>query len=250
MSRLFRFLVPRRLREYAQRCTQSGFIPRRSKSLQFVAWYIARFWLFIQVGRLRIVGAENLNAHGRLIHCANHSSYLDAHVIFCTLRKQPRYMTAVEEMRGMGGLKAMIMGALGSFPVDRGRGQSVVDPAAETLVNGDNLFIMPEGRISNSGEYLQFKSGSARIAIKACDRLNHRVPVAIVPMHICFGRRHEPTAGGPFWRMGLKWRGGVTVTVMKPIYIHNIEPLTPRNVTQVVRAAITRQACTTSHEGA
>ncbi len=67
-------------------------------------------------------------------------------------------------------------------------------------------------------------------------------------INICYGKRDEATAGGPFLAMGFKWRHGVTVTIGKPIYIHNVEPLTAKNVTEVVRAAIIREACETSYE--
>ena len=223
-------------------------MPKRIKSLQFVGKIIARMWLFVQVGKVRVVGRENLDAPGRLLFCINHSSMFDAPLIFTVMKKQPRYMTAVEEMRGLGGLKAVVMGALGSFPVDRSRGHTAIAPSVEALVNGEHIAIFPEGKISNSGAYLKFKSGAARIAIEACDRRNHRVQVGIVPIHICFGSRDEATAGGPYTKMGFKWRGGVTITIGKPIYIHNVEPLTAANVTDVVQAAITAQECATLSE--
>jgi 1-acyl-sn-glycerol-3-phosphate acyltransferase len=237
-----------RFRDYAKRCQESGFMPKRIKSLQFVGKILARIWLFVQVGKVRVVGRENLDAPGRVLFCINHSSMFDAPVIFTVMKKQPRYMTAVEEMRGLGGLKAVAMGAMGSFPVDRSRGRTAVPPAVEALVNGEHIAIFPEGKISNSGAYLKFKTGAARIAIEACDRREHRVQVAIVPIHMCFHRRDEATAGGPYSKMGFKWRGGVTVTIGKPVYIHNVEPLTASNVTDVVRAAITSQECEIANE--
>lgn len=252
MKRLFSNVVSMlfgsRFRNYAERCTQSGFMPKRIPAMQFVGRIIARIWVFVQVGQLKVVGKENLKAEGRLLFCGNHSSYLDAQVVYSLFPSNTRYMSAYEEMKGLGGIKAVLMGAMGCFPVDRARGRTAVAPAVEALLMGDNVAIFPEGKISASGEYLPFKSGAARIAIEACDKRDHYARVGIVPISLCFKRRDEATAGGPYGKMGFKWRGGVVVTIGKPIYIHNVEPLTARNVTEVVRAAITRQECETSYE--
>jgi 1-acyl-sn-glycerol-3-phosphate acyltransferase len=245
-----KYLVPRRLREYAARCTQSGFIPRVSPTFQWFIWFIARFWVFVQVGRMRVFGRENLNYPGaRLIFCANHSCMLDGPVQFALHKKQPRYMTAFEEMQGLGGAQAVLMGAAGCFPVDRRRGHTVVEPAVGILVAGYNLNIMPEGRISPNGEYLPFKSGSARIAMRAYERMGRQTPVGIVPIHICYGRRDEATAATTFGQIGFNWRGGVTVNIGEPIWLHDIQPYEPRNLMRTVRAAIAQHFCTTSFDG-
>jgi 1-acyl-sn-glycerol-3-phosphate acyltransferase len=222
-------------------------MPRRFRPLQFICKHFSRLWVFIQVGRVRIVGAENLLASGRIIFCPNHSAMFDALVVYGIMKRQPRYMAAYEEMQGLWGLKAVVMGAAGCFAVDRSRGGTVIKPAIDTLVRGEYLVIFPEGKISNSGTYLPFKKGSARIAIGACEELKHKEPVGIVPLHICYHKRDEATAGASFFEMGFKWRGGVTVTVGTPIYVHEFEPLTPEYVTAQVRKAITAQACATTH---
>ncbi|MBA3855575.1 MAG: hypothetical protein C0507_01580 [Cyanobacteria bacterium PR.3.49] len=236
----------KRFRDYVNQCLTSGFIPYTFRPLQFLGKHLARLWMFIQVGRIRIVGAENLKPEGRVIFCPNHSSMFDAPVIFSIMKRYPRYMTAYEEMRGLAGLKAVVMGAFGCFAVDRTRGKTVLEPAINVLLQGDPLVIFPEGKISGTGEYLPFKKGSALIAIGACEQLNHKEKVGIVPIHICFHGRDPETAGGPYGAMGFKWRKGATVTVGKPIWVHDLNPLTPEHVTEMVHAAITGQVCATT----
>lgn len=236
----------KRFREYATQCLTSGFIPKTFLPLQFVARILARLWLYTQVGRVRIVGADNLLTPGRVIFCPNHSSMFDAIVIYAVMKRFPRYMTAYEEMRGVGGLKAVAMGAFGCFPVDRAQGKTVLEPAIKVLTSGQPMVIFPEGKISPTGEYLPFKKGPAVIANTTHERLGMKEHVAIVPIHICYHKRHAPTAGGPYGRMGLKWRGGVTVTVGKPIYIHELPSRQPGDVMAVVRGAIKMQACPTT----
>lgn len=171
---------------------------------------------------------------------------LDAIVIYAIMQRWPRYMTAFEEMRGLGGLKAIVMGAFGSFPVDRTKGKTVLEPAIKVLMSGQPMVLFPEGKISPTGEYLPFKRGAAVIANTTYERLGMKEQVAIVPIHICYHKRDAASAGGPYSRMGLKWRGGVTVTVGKPIYIHELPSRRPEDVTAVLRGAVKMHSCPTT----
>jgi len=234
-------------REYVDLCLTSGFIPHSVRPLQLVGKYLGKIWVFAQVGRVRIVGKENLTAPGRIIFCPNHSSMFDAPIIFSIMKRMPRYMTAYEEMRGIWGLKAIAMGAFGCFAVDRAHGKTVIDPAIKVIVQGSPLVVFPEGKISKTGVYLPFKKGSAIIGIAAYEQLLRKDRVGYVPIHICYHSRDEETAGGPYGAMGLKWRGGVTITVGKPIYLDEISPMNADSVTEAVRKAIVFQACATTH---
>jgi 1-acyl-sn-glycerol-3-phosphate acyltransferase len=210
--------------------------------------YVCALWVYIQVGRLSVFGENNLSIDGHIIYCPNHSSMFDALIIYSIMKRQPRYMAAYEQMQGAGGLKQVLMGAAGCFPVDRERGATVLQPAIDALVNERCLVIFPEGKISESGQYLPFKTGSARIAIAACERLGHQAKVGIVPINICYHQRDNATAGAGYGKIGFKWRYGATVTIGEPIYVHEVQPLTPKKVTQVVRAAIVSQQCPTSFD--
>lgn len=236
----------RRFRNYAASCTTSGFIPRESYALQRFGKFMSRLWTWIQVGEVTVVGRENLYAPGRLIFCPNHSAMLDAIVIYPIMPLGTRFMAAVEEMRGLGGLKAILMGAAGAYPVDRTRGRTVIPTSIELLVKGKRITMFPEGKISPTGTYLEFKKGAAWIAIGACEALGHNEPVGLVPIHICYHTRDVESATD-FGKMRLRWRHGVTITIGKPVYVHNVEPLTPDAVIARIRDDITSQICDTTH---
>ena len=235
----------RKFRLYAKLCVTSGFIPRRYKWLVKFGIVLGRIWTFIQVGKVTVIGRENLQSDGYTIFCPNHSSMLDAIVIMPLLPENMHYMAAVEQMRGFVGIKGMVMGGMGCFPVDRSRGRTVIQPAIELVAGGCNLALFPEGKISPSGRYLRFKNGAAWIAIGAYNKLEGRKPVKIVPVHICYGTRHEESALN-YLKMLLRWRKGATVTAFEPIYLSNLNPLTAEAVIEELRLDITSTVCDTT----
>lgn len=227
---------------YAQKCVTSGFIPHMFYPLQLVARFLASLVVFIQLGRLQVKGIENLRHKGRFIFCPNHSSMFDALIMYAIIRRKdgPRYMTAYEEMRGIWGLKAVIMGALGCFPVDRTKGRSVIEPAINMIVGGGSLVIFPEGKISPTGECLPFKMGPAIIGLTAMERLGGTDQVAIVPMNLHYHKRDVATATKFFTECGLKWRGGVTITIGEPIYLNDLHTTSPEEVMEVAHRFVCR----------
>lgn len=236
----------RRYREYVSQCITSGFIPTTFRPLQLLARYLALIWVFAQVGRLKVIGKENLASVERTIYCPNHSSMFDAPIVYAIMKRFPRYMTAYEEMRGLWGLKAVLMGACGSFPVDRSHGKSVLEPAINVLARGDPLVIFPEGKISASGQYLPFKIGAALIALNTYERLGRKEKVCIVPVQICLPGRDPNTALGPYGAMGLKWRKGAAITAANPIWVEDKYVGHPEMLMEEVRARIIEQPCPTS----
>lgn len=235
----------RRFREYADNCVISGFIPNEHAGFQRFGRRVAALWAWIQVGKITVVGAENLKAAEHLIYCPNHSAMLDAIVMYPIMPEGVRYMAAVEEMRGLWGIKAILMGAMGAFPVDRKNGRSVIPAAVGLVKSGKRLCMFPEGKISPSGTYLEFKKGAAWIAIGACDALGHTAKVGIVPIHICYHTRDVDSATD-FTKMKLRWRHGVTITVGEPVYVHDVVPMTPDAVIGRIRDSITSNSCATT----
>ncbi|MDZ4837840.1 MAG: lysophospholipid acyltransferase family protein [Candidatus Melainabacteria bacterium] len=238
----------KRFREYAALCTTSGFIPRESRGLQHFAKLISRVWAWVQIGEVRVIGREHLLAEGHLIYCPNHSAMLDAVVIYPLIPVGTRYMAALEEMRGLGGLKAILMGAAGCYPVDRTKGKTVIPISIQLLANGKRITMFPEGKISPTGTYLEFKKGAAWIALGASDLLGSSKPVGIVPIHICYGTRDVESATD-FGKMRLRWRHGVTVTIGEPVYVHEVQPRTAENVISRIKDDITSQSCSTTSVG-
>ncbi|MBP9091224.1 1-acyl-sn-glycerol-3-phosphate acyltransferase [bacterium] len=224
--------------QYAQRCLTSGFVPTAFLPLQFIGKLLAKLWIFIQVGRVKIVGKEHLDSGKRIVFCANHVSMFDPILVYSLLKCYPRYMTAIEEMTGFGGLKAVFMGACGSFAVDRSKGKTVIEPAIDVLVKGDSLVIFPEGKIGMNGPY---KQGSAIIALGAAAKLAKQEQVGIVPIHLFFHGFHSQSAKGPYGAMKFDWRHGVTVTVGAPIWLDSDVILRPEQLTEIVRHQIVDQ---------
>ncbi|MBX9688008.1 MAG: 1-acyl-sn-glycerol-3-phosphate acyltransferase [Candidatus Obscuribacterales bacterium] len=231
-----------RIDDYSQRCLQSGFIPFTYGPAQLIGRILARAQVFIQLGKLRVKGGKNLSLPGLYVFCPNHSSMADAPILYAILNRweSVRYMTAYEEMRGIGGLKAIFMGAMGCFAVDRSQGRTVIEPAIEVLLKGQCLTIFPEGRISETGELQPFKKGAAIIAGSALAKLPSTQKVGIVPICINYHKRDNATARKSYLKMGLKWRAGVTVTVGQPIYLNEREGQTPEQVMEEVRDFISR----------
>ena len=238
IARFFAAVEQKFVWHYAQRCLTSGFVPATFLPLQFIGKLLAKLWIFIQVGRVKIVGKEHLNTGGRIVFCANHVSMFDPILIYSLLKCYPRYMTAIEEMTGLAGLKAVFMGACGSFAVDRSNGKTVIEPAINVLVNGDSLVIFPEGKIGVNGE---FRWGAAIIALGAAAKLDKQGQVGMVPIHLSFNGYHSESAKGPYGAMKFHWRHGVTVTVGAPILLDSAATVSPEQLTNILRHQIVDQ---------
>jgi 1-acyl-sn-glycerol-3-phosphate acyltransferase len=252
MNRLFAGFVrlicvwtwPEAYRNYIAKITTSGHISKPSPVVRFLCQCLFRILSFIWVGRVRRVGLENLHAPGRLIFCPNHSSLLDAVVMYGAVRRPVRAMGAYETMQKAGGLAGIVLTKLGAFPVDRSNGKTVIAPATELLVRGECLAMFPEGRINPTGELLPFKLGAGVISAGAYERLGGTERVGIVPIRICFNRRDNDSALN-FGKMGFKWRGGVTVTFCPPIYLNDLDNRDPAHIMTLVRSAIEGVSCPT-----
>jgi 1-acyl-sn-glycerol-3-phosphate acyltransferase len=252
MNRLFAGILrivcvwtwPEAYRNYIARITTSGHISKPSTVVRFLCQCLFRVLSFIWVGRIRRVGLENLNAPGRLIFSPNHSSLLDAVVMYATVRRPVRAMGARETMLKGAGLAGIVLTKLGAFPVDRSNGKTVIAPATELMVRGECLAMFPEGRISPTGEMLPFKHGIGVISAAVYEQLGGKELVGIVPIRICFHKRDNASALN-FAKMGLKWRGGVTVTFCKPIYLNDLTNHEPGHIVALVRSAIEGVGCST-----
>lgn len=229
-------------RAYIDRACTSGHDTKPSVLLWHLCRIMFSVWAFLQAGRIKVVGKKNLKTRGRVIFCPNHSSFLDAVVMLPTMPRRVRGIGADDVFHKFGGLVGLVLAKLGVIPVDRSHGKTVLKPATDVVVSGESMVIFPEGKVSASGALLPFKLGPAYIATAAFEELGGSEPVSIVPVHICYGRRHQASALN-YWKMGFKWRGDVTITAFDPIKIHELENRDPEHIMQLVRKAISSVCC-------
>lgn len=120
--------------------------------------------------RLRAHGLEHLPRSGPFIIVANHTSYLDAPCVYAAL---PRAVLERTYFAGWTGIMfanrfmRLISRASRTFPVDANRGVATAVALSEAVVRrGDVLVMFPEGRVSGSGEMLDFQPGIGLLAAR------------------------------------------------------------------------------------
>jgi 1-acyl-sn-glycerol-3-phosphate acyltransferase len=254
MKQLFRVLLnvlcfwkwPRMYMRYIEKITASGHIGRPSAVVIFFSGLLFNFLTFIWVGRVKLVGEENLNAGDRVIVTPNHSSLLDAIISFAKIRKPVWAIGADHVLKKCWGLIGLLATKMRTMPVDRSHGKTVIEPAIELVVQGNSLVMFPEGRISPDGTLLPFKLGAAIIGWGALMRLGPGGRVGIVPTAICYNRRDVGSATN-YFKMGFKWRAGATIVFCKPIWLDELVDHDPEHIMGLVREAI--EAALRSHNG-
>ncbi|MCI1956570.1 MAG: 1-acyl-sn-glycerol-3-phosphate acyltransferase [Oscillospiraceae bacterium] len=124
-------------------------------------------WFFRTVMPIRVRGAENLPKTGKVILCCNHASMTDPLRLAYSQRRQIYFMAKEELFRNR--LVGAVIGALGAFPVSRGRGdKGAINKARVHLKEGHVLGLFIEGTRSKDGRLLRPKAGAAMLA-KTCD---------------------------------------------------------------------------------
>lgn len=229
-----------RYRALVERCSTPGIMPPDFPRLSPLLKLIARTWVWLQVGKVEVLGKENLFTDGsnRIILCPNHSSYFDPIIVFGLVPYTSRYMAAYDQFQGLGGLRALVMAASGAFAVDRSKGGDVLGISIDALTEEHSLVIFPEAKINSDGRLSGFKSGPFRIALGVRQRLQEPSTVYIVPIQICYVSRHEATAQGGYGRMAFHWRRGAAVKVGKAIDINDVAQLTPAEAAALIRQRI------------
>ncbi len=126
--------------------------------VMIVATPIVRWW-----GRLRVAGAELLDAPGSALVFANHDSQWDPLVVgiaaprrqVCALAKASLWKNPIV---------AWVLDHMGQIPIERGRGDTAALSAAiERLEDGACIGVFPEGTISR-GKPMRPLSGAGRLA--------------------------------------------------------------------------------------
>jgi 1-acyl-sn-glycerol-3-phosphate acyltransferase len=152
----------------------------------------------------RLVGAERIPRGRAAVYCPNHTSNIDAPLLFHVLH--PRLHMLYKAEFGRMPILGRAAPVAGFIPVERQnheQSQKAVDLAAESVARGHSFLVFPEGTRSRTGELLPFKKGGFIMAIKAQAPI---VPVAII------GGRAAMTRGSRLIRPAM-----VDVRVGEPI---------------------------------
>ncbi len=131
---------------------------------------------FLLYFRLDRIGREHLPRTGPLLLASNHRSFLDPFVIG-TMARRPVYYMAKRELFEKR-WQAVLLNALGAFPVERGRGdRGAMDTAREILERGDCVVVFPEGTRVRSGPLGDAHRGVGRLALETGAPVT---PIAII----------------------------------------------------------------------
>jgi 1-acyl-sn-glycerol-3-phosphate acyltransferase len=215
----------RRYRAYAKLVATCGYLPDPPKPRAVrLLHIISKCITGVQVGRKKVIGAENFPLEGPAVIALNHPHYADGFVVAPLLPRPARYMGAEWVLSlplGIGPLLARC----GGFAVDTtsGKGGPAREAAIKVLTTGQQLVLCPEGQTTLHGATGPFKRGVISIAREAGTRLG--TPVPIIPVFLRYGRYPGEWVtrmghAGYFWLLFNAWyyRRGVTVTVGKPVY--------------------------------
>jgi|ERR1700722_974097 len=131
---------------------------------------------FLLYFRLERIGREYIPSSGPVILAANHRSFLDPFVIGALTRRPVYYMAKRELFERPW--QAWILGSLGAFPIDRGKGDEHAMSTARTILErGDCVVIFPEGTRVRKGPLGHPHRGVGRLALQTGARV---VPVAVM----------------------------------------------------------------------
>ncbi len=138
---------------------------------------ILLFCLFKFIYPIKVNCKYNLPNTGKMIICSNHISNMDPIFLIISQKRQINFMAKKEIFKNK--LVAIILNALGAFPIDRkNSGSKSINKTFEILKNENILGIFLEGTRSKDGEFLKPKSGVAMISYKTNSDI---LPVCITP---------------------------------------------------------------------
>jgi 1-acyl-sn-glycerol-3-phosphate acyltransferase len=149
------------------------------------------------VYRPQVHGFEHIPRSGPLIIAGNHVSFADEIFTPLAARRQVFYL-AKSEYFTAAGLKGRAMaaffGGIGQVPVDRTSTRAAaasIDVCVQLLAEGKAFGIYPEGTRSPDGRLYRFRTGVARVALRA--------GAPVVPVGLVGTDRVQPP-GSRSWR--------------------------------------------------
>lgn len=175
---------------YVKQVSTCGYVapPPTDKALRNLL-KVARFLTFIQVGKVKVVGRENLDTvPGPYMFSANHPAGADVMLIPVVLNRKARYMAHETVFTAGFGLGAHIVGPGGAFVAHdniRDNGVRARAASVKILTSGQTLVLLPEGLTNYDPVMLPLKEGAVRIVKQAALELGK--PAFIVPAYIRYG---------------------------------------------------------------
>jgi 1-acyl-sn-glycerol-3-phosphate acyltransferase len=157
-------------------------------------------------GGVVVIGKENIPREGGVIIAANHISYIDPPLLGAVLPRRATFMAR----KGLFEIPVLSWGIRQTaIPVDREKTQpSTIKEAVRRLKKGEVIVLFPEGRRSETGEFLEAKRGVGML-IKLSN-------TPVVPAFITGTDMALP--------VNARWlkRAKITVVFDKPIYYTSI----------------------------
>ncbi|MBU6451118.1 MAG: 1-acyl-sn-glycerol-3-phosphate acyltransferase [Cyanobacteria bacterium REEB67] len=211
--------------------TTCGYVaPPPSAAMTASLRRLARALVFIQVGKIKYVGLENLrNIEGPCILSANHPHWVDAVIMPLMLDQPARYMAHGRVMQSLGGLLGVYLSKRGVFAAQdniKDGGVRTREAGTQMLVSGQKVVIFPEGLTNFSPAIDDLRPGALKIAREAAIRLGK--PVYIVPAYTRYGKYpgkwlakfDRQTQFFMVFFGFLFYRRGAVVTVGTPVSTH------------------------------
>ena len=154
---------------------------------------------------VRVEGLEEL-PQSKVLLCPNHTSNWDPILIALHLPVDYRLHTMAKEELFRNSILAWALRKMGGFPVNRGTSDiQAVKTAIQSIKDGDNLMIFPEGTVIRNGVGRmdglppKAKSGVAVIGVRTGATI---IPVFVEELklfrrtRIIFGKPYEPVYSG------------------------------------------------------
>jgi len=179
-------------------------LPRKGALQMALLWVRSVAWVERNVLGLdyRVIGRENLPAHGAFIVAAKHQSTFETMKLHLILN-DPAIVLKKELLRIP--IWGPYLKSTGMIPIDRGAGRRAVGPMMEASekakAEGRPIVIFPQGTRIPVGVKRSYKAGVAA--------LYHQLALPILPLAL---------NSGLFWpKRGMKHGGTVTFSFLPPI---------------------------------
>lgn len=245
---LFRYLVPRwrAMRDKIRLVCMSGYLPDPpSESDSQKMRKVSRFAVWLQIGRVKWSGLDNLSGEFPKLIVPTHGHYLDPFVLAAQMPARTRVMAARGLFKFGGGLGGLVFSRWGAFctDLDSGKGLPALRTAVKVLVSGQSLIIFPEGWAHMDGLVGPFNPGIAGIAHLAASKMNK--PLHIIPVYMRYGKypakwiKPLPTSIQCLILMAgfVRYRRGVHVVFGEPLLTSNL-PQDPHLATEQIRNTV------------